>query len=30
VYTLVGLAAVYQALSLRAIQKRWLVQPSVV
>jgi len=30
VYTLVGLAAVYQALSLRAIQKRWLVRPSVV
>jgi len=27
VYTLVGLAAVYQALSLRAIQKRWRVQP---
>ncbi len=26
VYTLVGLAAVYQALSLRAIQKRWNVQ----
>jgi uncharacterized membrane protein YuzA (DUF378 family) len=28
VYTLVGLAAVYQALSLRAIQKRWHVQPA--
>jgi uncharacterized membrane protein YuzA (DUF378 family) len=28
VYTLVGLAAVYQALSLRAIQKRWNVQPA--
>lgn len=27
VYTLVGLAAVYQAASLRAIQKRWNVQP---
>jgi hypothetical protein len=26
VYTLVGLAAVYQAASLRAIQKRWQVQ----
>jgi len=29
VYTLVGLAAVYQALSLRGIQKRWLMQPSI-
>lgn len=28
VYTLVGLAAVYQALSLRAIQKRWNVRPA--
>jgi uncharacterized membrane protein YuzA (DUF378 family) len=28
VYTLVGLAAVYQALSLRAIQKRWHLQPA--
>lgn len=28
VYTLVGLAAVYQAASLRAIQKRWNVQPA--
>lgn len=28
VYTLVGLAAVYQALSLRAIQRRWNVQPA--
>ena len=27
VYTLVGLAAVYQAASLRAIQKRWNVHP---
>lgn len=27
VYALVGLAAVYQAASLRAIQKRWHVQP---
>ncbi len=27
VYTLVGLAAVYQAASLRAIQKRWYLQP---
>lgn len=26
VYTLVGAAAVYQALSLKAIQKRWNVQ----
>lgn len=30
VYTLVGLAAVYQALSLKAIQKRWhVLQPSM-
>ena len=28
VYTLVGLAAVYQAASLRSIQKRWHVQPA--
>lgn len=28
VYTLVGLAAVHQAASLRAIQKRWIVQPA--
>jgi uncharacterized membrane protein YuzA (DUF378 family) len=28
VYMLVGLAAVYQALSLRAIQKRWSLQPA--
>lgn len=28
VYTLVGLAAVYQAVSLPAIQKRWHVQPA--
>ncbi len=28
VYTLVGLAAVYQAASLRAIQKRWNAQPA--
>ena len=28
VYSLVGVAALYQALSLRAIQKRWHVQPS--
>lgn len=28
VYTLVGLAAFYQALSLRAIQKRWHVRPA--
>jgi uncharacterized membrane protein YuzA (DUF378 family) len=28
VYTLVALAAVYQAASLRAIQKRWNVQPA--
>lgn len=29
VYTLVGLAAAYQALTLRAIQKRWHVKPAV-
>ncbi|HNQ22262.1 MAG TPA: DUF378 domain-containing protein [Phycisphaerae bacterium] len=28
VYTLVGLAAAYQALSLKAIQRRWRVQPA--
>ena len=28
VYTLVGLAAVYQALSWRAIQRRWGLMPS--
>ena len=28
VYTLVGLAAVYQAASLRSIQNRWNVQPA--
>ena len=28
VYTLVGLAAAYQALTLRAIQKRWHVKPA--
>ena len=28
VYCLVGLAALYQAVSLRAIQKRWNVQPA--
>jgi uncharacterized protein len=28
VYTLVGLAAVYQALSLQAIQKRWYRKPA--
>lgn len=29
VYTLVGVSAVYQALSLKAIQKRWNVQAAV-
>jgi len=29
VYALVGFAAVYQALSLRAIQKRWNVSPAM-
>jgi len=29
VYTLVGVSAVYQALSLRAIQKRWHVQAAM-
>ncbi len=29
VYTLVGLSAVYQALSLSAIQRRWRVQPAM-
>ena len=29
VYTLVGVAAVYQALSLKAIQKRWNVQAAM-
>lgn len=29
VYTLVGLAAVYQAASLRAIQTRWGVRPAM-
>ncbi len=28
VYTLVGLAAVYQAFGLRSIQRRWQVQPA--
>lgn len=28
VYTLVGLAAVYQAVSWKAIQKRWNAEPS--
>jgi uncharacterized membrane protein YuzA (DUF378 family) len=28
VYIAVGLAAVYQAAALRAIQKRWHVQPA--
>ena len=27
VYTLVGISAIYQAISLKAIQKRWNVQP---
>jgi len=30
VYSLVGLAAVYQALSWKAIQKRWAFEPSLV
>lgn len=29
VYTLVGVSAVYQAVSLKAIQKRWNVQAAV-
>jgi uncharacterized membrane protein YuzA (DUF378 family) len=29
VYCLVGLAAIYQAASLRAIQKRWNVRPAI-
>lgn len=29
VYTLVGVAAVYQAIGLKAIQKRWRVQPAM-
>ena len=29
VYTLVGVSAVYQAISLKAIQKRWNVQAAV-
>ena len=29
VYTLVGVAAAYQAISLKAIQTRWNVQPSM-
>jgi uncharacterized protein len=29
VYTLVGVSAVYQALSLKAIQKRWHVQAAM-
>jgi uncharacterized membrane protein YuzA (DUF378 family) len=29
VYGLVGLAAVYQAVSLKAIQQRWNVQPAL-
>lgn len=28
-YALVGVAAVYQAISLKAIQKRWHVQPAL-
>lgn len=28
VYTLVGVAAVYQVVSLKAIQRRWNVQPT--
>jgi uncharacterized membrane protein YuzA (DUF378 family) len=29
VYTLVGFAAVYQALSVKSIQKRWHMQPAM-
>lgn len=29
VYALVGLAGLYQALTLRGIQRRWNVQPSI-
>lgn len=29
VYTLVGVAAVYQAAALKSIQKRWSVQPAL-
>jgi uncharacterized membrane protein YuzA (DUF378 family) len=29
VYTLVGAAAVYQAVSLKAIQRRWKVSPAI-
>jgi uncharacterized membrane protein YuzA (DUF378 family) len=29
VYSLVGLAAIYQAASLKAIQRRWNVRPAV-
>jgi uncharacterized membrane protein YuzA (DUF378 family) len=29
IYTLVGVAAVYQALSLKAIQKRWNAQAAI-
>lgn len=29
IYTVVGAAAVYQAASLKAIQRRWKVQPAV-
>ncbi|MGE0480092.1 MAG: DUF378 domain-containing protein [Phycisphaerae bacterium] len=29
VYTLVGVAAVYQAVSLRAIQRRWSMRPAL-
>jgi len=30
VYSLVGLAALYQALSVKAIQKRWALTPAVL
>ena len=30
VYSLVGLAAVYQALSWKAIQKRWAMEPALI
>lgn len=30
VYTLIGLSAVYQALAIKAIQRRWRVVPAMV
>ncbi len=29
IYTLVGIAAIYQVLSLKAIQRRWNVRPAI-